>query len=861
MSIDEDLRIRYEALTKFISFSSENLRLFCKSQVQDRMAPVIGSIDSLSAKFIGELYYERKDLSEHFNNFLNSEAKIYAIVGAAGVGKTNSVCSLALQSLEDKFVFFYNAALIHKSALEHMAQDLNIVFSAKSDSNLVLKKLNELGRSINKTVLIFIDAIDESRNPNITYELSEIALSCRNLDNIKICISCKSTIWDRILKINGTNSHLYEELHKYPEITNHPMDKTGFVLQDFTESDLVSIIPMYESIFGFKGPISKNLFDELKNGFFLKIFSEVYKGKTVPEEINDKKLIKTYLQESLEKTDLGIQSALRILSKIGKVLIKSTYTSRESHEDNGLDINNILKALNLGLNESLSEELFSRNILIRSNKEDSYNISFYFSKIRDYVICFHSYKLDKMRDEEFYDVLEKFYENYIGQSALAFYLENASFSHRKTLSKFKKDKAVKYVKKYNKYLDKNFSNSKALFDPKTHGEIGIILSNDELHDNGYALYHLEKNSSKKIRLEDLEDPFSQDNYCYFLDLGVTCVHESNQEFLVADQRKVVKKNVLKQLKDLVRKGRLPAYSSDILLLEQVSLIIYYYNKKLGYNYSIEDCHIPRFEQIYPVNLKEVKNKVYKFKVYHHFRNREGLFGENLEKAVERAIGEKFIAPDLNTTGHFPPFEELGKIVDILLKKGYTTIENHYLPSADMTVSEAKDYKEINKIANLNQLRVFQFSQAQAELYIKSFFKHLESCYKSFVEENFSAYKNQFQFYNNCPHEYFFYWDKDDILGRGLFGYRLSEQGQLGVHFRKNSGDEGFRSNLPLKDDGISILRGFSFAHIVYNDNHLGHKPTFYEFRTPEVDQFCILRKWMYKLVEEDMEKLFKKYIT
>ena len=238
LSTDEELRIRYEALKKFVSFSSENLKLFCENQVQDRMGPIIGAINTPTSKFVKELYCQRQDLLFAFNSFLNSDAKIFSVVGSAGVGKTNVICSLALQNLEDKFVFFYNASIINKSPLEHIAQDLNGVFSSKSDSDLVLKKLDELGRFVNKDVLIFIDAIDESINPNISFELSEIALACRNLSNVKLCISCKSNIWDNILKINGTPSHLYEELNKFPEITNKPPGKVGFLLEDFTDEEI-----------------------------------------------------------------------------------------------------------------------------------------------------------------------------------------------------------------------------------------------------------------------------------------------------------------------------------------------------------------------------------------------------------------------------------------------------------------------------------------------------------------------------------------------------------------------------------------------------------------------------------------------
>jgi len=482
LSTDEELKIRYEALKKFISFSPENLRLFCEKQVLNRMGPIIGSVDDPTSKFVKELYCNRPNLLFDFNDFLNSEAKAYSIVGSAGVGKTNAICSLALQTLESNFVFFYNASIINKSPLEHIAQDLNVVFSGKSTSDLVLKKLDEIGLFINKNIVIFIDAIDESRNADISLELSEMSLACRNLTKVKICISCKTSIWEKILKINGTHTHLFEELNKF-HISNTP----GFLLEDFNDVEFNTIIPLYKKTFKFKGQISDELQKDLRNGFFLRIFSEVYKDCEVPDKVNDKDLIKTYLRKSLEKTELGIISGLRILSKIGNIIINQSYTSLETYKDEGLDVNNLLDKLELSDEEQLPEELFARNILIRSNKEDSYNINFYYSKIRDYIICFHTFKLDQLTDNDFYNLLTTFYENYIGQSAIDFYISNASSSHKHTLIRFKKAKALEYVINYDNYLEENFKKFKKLFNPRTDGKIGIILPLDLIKKDGYAL--------------------------------------------------------------------------------------------------------------------------------------------------------------------------------------------------------------------------------------------------------------------------------------------------------------------------------------------------------------------------------------
>ena len=256
LSTDIDLQIRYEALTHFISFSPANLKKFCQGQVRDRMGLLIGPIDTPYAKFVKELYIQRKDLQNAFDGFMASGSSVFAIVGSAGVGKTTAMCSLALQKLENGFVFFYNAAIINKSPIDHIAQDLNGVFSSKSESYNVLKKLDQIGRHLNKNILIFIDAIDESADSNLSIDLSEMVLAVRSLDKIKICVSCKSSIWNAILKRNETPTHLFEDLRKHHSLITSVDNCPGFLLEDFNDEEMTAALPLYKDVFGFKGQIS-----------------------------------------------------------------------------------------------------------------------------------------------------------------------------------------------------------------------------------------------------------------------------------------------------------------------------------------------------------------------------------------------------------------------------------------------------------------------------------------------------------------------------------------------------------------------------------------------------------------------------
>jgi hypothetical protein len=851
LSTDIDLRIRYEALKNFVSFSPENLRRFCEDQVRDRMGPIIGNIDNPYAKFVKELYVQRQGLQYTFDDFISSEASIFGIVGSAGVGKTSAMCSLALKKLEEEFVFFYNAAIINKSPLEHIAQDLNGVFSSKSESDIVLKKLDELGRFLNKRILIFIDAIDENIDSNLAIELSEIALSVRTLERVKICISCKSTIWNNILKKKGTPTHLFEELNKFHKVISSVDNCPGFLLEDFTSGEIHSIIPLYKEVFGFIGQISESLLNQLRNGFFLRIFSEVYSHREIPQEINDKELIRRYVQQSLEKTNIGSQFGLRILAKIGKILIAHKYSSWEAFHDEGLEVENLVEKLDFSLEETIPEDLFARNILTKSNKEDSYNISFYYSKIRDYIICFHSYRLDKLSDNEFYETLERFYENHIGESAISFYIENASDGHKRTIIKFKIDKSLKYVNSYNTYLEKHFKRFKEKFDPQTEGDIGILLPKDLLQSDGYALFPLDSSSPNKVQFEKLGDAFSVSyNDSLFGQKGVHVIHGSNKSLLIADQDKIVQQDIFKQLKEIINKGRLSVYNSDVLLLEQVSTILYYYFKELKYSIELKDYYLPRFNLIYPINLKNLRDQIYKFRVTEYYK-RQNIDSKLRAEKIDEAFKGNLDVPKLNITGDFPPIEELFKIVEILLIKGYNDIAEHYLPCPDISISETKTFCDRERKLDIPQIRTMQFSRGQAKSYMERFLKHFDSCYGEFVEHCFPTLKEKFPFFMALPHEYFIYMKDSDVLKWGLLGYRPSRDGEVKINFKKLTSTEE-----PFTRGETNILRAFSLNHILHNDYYDLIK-TIDRINTPKVDEFCVLRNWVYRFLKDDMKGLFK----
>lgn len=91
----------------------------------------------------------------------------------------------------------------------------------------------------------------------------------------------------------------------------------------------------------------------------------------------------------------------------------------------------------------------------------------------------------------------------------------------------------------------------------------------------------------------------------------------------------------------------------------------------------------------------------------------------------------------------------------------------------------------------------------------------------------------------------------DVLKWGMLGYRRSASQEVNVHFRKMRSPDK-----PFPSDETDILHGFSLDHILHNNDYPLHK-TIDRINTPKVDEFCVLRNWVYKFLKRDMQELFK----
>lgn len=288
LSLSEELEFRFEALANFIGYSAENLRLFTTSQVAARMRLLKGDAKNLHKKYIPDLYLDRDETRQVFDEFLRDQPSCLTIIGESGVGKTNALCAIAEGAATNYLTLFYNAGDIYPDLASTIRDDFNWFFSPDQTLPQIIRRLDTLAKHAKTQVVIFIDAVDEARSRSFTADLNAFAERLLQFqDTIRLVVSCKSTEWRRFLEVNGSPTTLAEcSYSPHPQSSSVSDEGTeaqrprlpGFVLKRFGSDELPALIERYRSVFKFEGVLSGQLSQECSLGQMLRIVAEVYSG-------------------------------------------------------------------------------------------------------------------------------------------------------------------------------------------------------------------------------------------------------------------------------------------------------------------------------------------------------------------------------------------------------------------------------------------------------------------------------------------------------------------------------------------------------------------------------------------------------
>ena len=762
LSVEEELEQRFLGIQNFIGYSKENLEVFSKSQVDLRILSLKGNKDNLSKKYIPELYLHNEKINSEFQNYLSTDKQCFAIIGEAGIGKTNLICSLSEANLSKNLVFFFNGTELIRDIITSIKDDCNWFFSTHLQAEEVLKRLVQLTKSERK-LLIFIDAIDEVSISNFILEFNELIKKILKYSNIKLCVSCKINEWDKFLNIKGNPSSICDTIYHPHNNDNRRKDIPGIYVERFNDLELEKLDQLYRSLFNYRGTLKHNIKNELRLGLTLRIFASVYSNKQVPDTFNDIKMFEEYLKIILEKIDY--EKALNFLIEIAKVILEENKDTTLFHLTVG-NVDEILlrKRLNLSPNDNLYPELFSYNILIRVNQEDGNNfITFYFGKLRNYIIALKVLKLQNLSSYEFKNKIEELINNSIGREALLWYYQISKSEHKEVLQEFYYVKALLFVNEYERLLNKYFYVIKDQFDPYTKGEIGLVI-NKIIYEGGrsYGFFPLTHNQEK---LKLFDGSLYYINHPSLLELKIKNIQTSGSDFLNNDPYNEATVLIKEKLEKIIFDGELFEDESEDILKEKVLAIIYNYYEEINIELKIRNYSLLNLIEDLPINLDDILKKI---KLKFAERYYEDLFIENnirngvfnltidrkiiKEKALD-ALKRNLDIPDPKVSGKVPPFGVLKDSI-MILKEHFRCMEinEHVLPTPDIS------YRESQKILSEKQKRtnyipdviLSQFSNERLKEYFEIFFSKFLEVYKKLIEINFSGLEDSFTLYKKLP---------------------------------------------------------------------------------------------------------------
>lgn len=757
-SAPDDLRLAYEdALEYFMGYSKENIAKFSFSQVSEGMKTLSGSKDDRDKKFIKELYVESNVLSAQFQSFLESSKTVFGIVGDSGVGKTCGMCGLALRYVNSGYlVLFYRAQEILQSITNSIATDCNWTFSLQLGDIAVVKRLCKLFRST--PVLVFIEAIDDWASPDKSQMLDNF-IKTTSGTNIRLVVSCKSGEWPDFVSRKGVPSYLSQCLY-----SREPA--RGYAIEPFNRAEFSTLMKKYRDFYGFRGEFENRVLEECRRlPFMLRVFFEVAEEKEYSHiTFSVKEFFDRYYQKLLERLDRKDREvAERVLRHVAKLQF-------DNNED-PISETAVREALGLGLQDKLPEELFHAHILQKVRVGAQNKLTFYFKKLRDYIIAFHSEGWDQLCDQDLDRKWDTICRTGVPIEAATLFYQLCDQSRKTILASPLSSKAEEYLSLYRQTIKTHFPNLVRQFSPgslDTAG-IGFIGIWNPLQDKltSYGFRIIAPGDEAVVLIPSSSQSFWGDEDSNLPSmLGGRTLHftGSSDGFRNIDIKKeVIENEIVPQLIALIDHGMLNETSSFALSVEKaLGLIV----ALQGAAHCIENHK--QISPLLPISIDKVEYEVRYARALRHLKHNhtkeqieKGLIPVTLqdnmrsykpsftnEDSIRIANEARRLASEnvpFTSCIRYPQIEALEQILLEAVKTlrlETEAIRFTILPDED-SVPTPPDYRAHG----------FYKQQTLIEFASKVFALFLQS-YKSLIESNFPTLKGNFDLYAQMPVRWF-----------------------------------------------------------------------------------------------------------
>ena len=259
----------------------------------------MGDRRRLDRKYIPELYVPRQIVRDALDRFLAGTGVVFAIVGESGVGKTNEMCSLAERLSSDRIALFLRSTAFSKGLGETLQDEFNWHFSDAVTEPELVKRLAEIARATEKSVVILVDALDEASVSGFEQSVSEFARHLKSYaGQVRLVVTAKSVEWERFSSFRGTPSPLLLALETpwSQDLGNRQVGRP-LVLTQFSEEELSQAELKYGRVFNLANKPRGRMRAHCRLPFFLRVASDAYSGRPegLPTDISESQLVQAWL--------------------------------------------------------------------------------------------------------------------------------------------------------------------------------------------------------------------------------------------------------------------------------------------------------------------------------------------------------------------------------------------------------------------------------------------------------------------------------------------------------------------------------------------------------------------------------------
>lgn len=296
-NISKVISRRAKSSHKMVRLDFETLFSICERQVRAELQYLKGSSEERDKKYIPDLYVKRVEIEAEFEEFLKQQDKnSCVVVGEAGIGKTNLLCHLSEKLSRNRPVLFLNSLYLSEPLEENVHSIFQNENASKATFQELMNEINEILDEDDLDLVIFLDAINESPNPD-KFKRDLAIFAHKNKGNrVKLYISCRDIDWEFFLRKNDMFLDcLYSKKGRV-------FLKKGFRFDEFTEGEYREAWRLYKRMYSLKGPLAKQLKKICKHPLMLRFLAEGFEGQHVPKDLRRIEIFDQYWFRKLEHT-------------------------------------------------------------------------------------------------------------------------------------------------------------------------------------------------------------------------------------------------------------------------------------------------------------------------------------------------------------------------------------------------------------------------------------------------------------------------------------------------------------------------------------------------------------------------------